>query len=164
MCRDRLYRETKKNTMRVRWLICVEKSSVFWSLHTKSQQCSALIFSMLSAYAISRLNLYTGTPLSDMCQLGCIWWCHQMETFSALLAICEGNTTVTSGSPHKGQWRGALMFSLICAWTNGWANHRDAGDLRRHRAHYNVAVMRRPGTESEPSATIMLTQGDHSLR
>ena len=22
-------------------------------------------------------------------------------------------------SPHKGQWRGALMFSLICAWING---------------------------------------------
>ena len=37
-------------------------------------------------------------------------------------------------SPHKGQWRGALMFSLTCAWTNGWTNNRDAGDLRRHRA------------------------------
>ena len=36
-------------------------------------------------------------------------------------------------SPHKGQWRGALMFSLICAWINGWVNHREAGDLRRHR-------------------------------
>ena len=23
-------------------------------------------------------------------------------------------------SLHKGQWRGALLFSLICAWTNGW--------------------------------------------
>ena len=22
-------------------------------------------------------------------------------------------------SPHKGQWRKSLMFSLICAWTNG---------------------------------------------
>ena len=30
-------------------------------------------------------------------------------------------------SPHKGQWRGALMFSLICAWTNGWANNEEAG-------------------------------------
>ena len=30
-------------------------------------------------------------------------------------------------SPHKGQWRGALMFSLIC-WTNGWGNNRGAGD------------------------------------
>ena len=33
------------------------------------------------------------------------------------------------------------MFSLICAWTNDWANNRDAGDLRRHRAHYDVTVM-----------------------
>ena len=43
--------------------------------------------------------------------------------------------------PHKGQWCGALMFSLICAWTNGWANKRDTGDLTRHRAHYDVTVM-----------------------
>ena len=34
-------------------------------------------------------------------------------------------------SPHKGQWRGALMFSLICLWINGWVNNREAGDLRR---------------------------------
>ena len=33
-------------------------------------------------------------------------------------------------SPHKGQWRGALIFSLICVWTNGWVNNREAGDLR----------------------------------
>ena len=32
-------------------------------------------------------------------------------------------------SPHKGQWHGALIFSLICAWTNGWVNNRDAGDF-----------------------------------
>ena len=44
-------------------------------------------------------------------------------------------------SPHKGQWRGALMFSLICAWINGWVNNVEAGDLRRHRAHYDVIVM-----------------------
>ena len=44
-------------------------------------------------------------------------------------------------SPHKGQWRGALMFSLICVWINGWVNNCKAGDLRRHRSHYNVIVM-----------------------
>ena len=44
-------------------------------------------------------------------------------------------------SPHKGQWRGALMFSLICAWLNDWVNNGEAGDLRRHRAHYDVAIM-----------------------
>ena len=44
-------------------------------------------------------------------------------------------------SPHKGQWHGALMFSLICAWTNGWANNKEAGDFRRRCAHYDVTVM-----------------------
>ena len=44
-------------------------------------------------------------------------------------------------SPHKGQWRGALMFTLICVWINGCVNNRKAGDLRRHCAHYGVTVM-----------------------
>ena len=44
-------------------------------------------------------------------------------------------------SPHKGQWRGALTFSLICVRINSWVNNREAGDLRRHRAHYDVTVM-----------------------
>ena len=44
-------------------------------------------------------------------------------------------------SHKKGWWRRALMFSLICAWTNGWANNRDAVDLIRHRVHYDVTVM-----------------------
>ena len=43
--------------------------------------------------------------------------------------------------PHNGQWRGALMFSLICVWINGWVNNREAGGFRRHRAHFDVIVM-----------------------
>ena len=43
-------------------------------------------------------------------------------------------------SPHKGQWRGALMLSLICAWINSWVNNGDAGVLRRNRAHYDVTL------------------------
>ena len=42
------------------------------------------------------------------------WWRHQMETFSALLDLCAGNSPPVN-SPHKGHWRGTLMFSLICA-------------------------------------------------
>ena len=56
-----------------------------------------------------------------------------METFAALLALRAGNSPV---------WRGALMFSLICAWLKGWVNNREAGDLRHHRAHYDVTVMK----------------------
>ena len=44
-------------------------------------------------------------------------------------------------SLHKGHWRGALMFSLVCVWINGSVNSREAGDFRRHRAHYGVIVV-----------------------
>ena len=44
-------------------------------------------------------------------------------------------------SPHKGQWHGALVFSLICVWINGWVNNREAGDLRRYCAHCDVSAM-----------------------
>ena len=69
------------------------------------------------------------------------WWLHQMGTFSALLALWIFRVTGPVNSPHKGQWREALVLSLISAWTNGLVNHRDAGDLRRHRAHYDNTVM-----------------------
>ena len=44
-------------------------------------------------------------------------------------------------SPHKGRWRGALVFSLICASIHGWVNNHKGGDLRRHLAHYDVIIM-----------------------
>ena len=43
-------------------------------------------------------------------------------------------------SPHKGQWRGALMFTLICARINGWVNNCEAGDLWRHRNGYDMII------------------------
>ena len=78
------------------------------------------------------------------CPLSPAWWRHQMETFSALLALCAGNSPVPVNSPHKGQWRRALTFSLISVRINDWANNREACDLRRHRGHYDVSVMERP--------------------
>ena len=51
--------------------------------------------------------------------------------------------------PHKGQWRGALMFSLIYAWINDWVNNREAGDLRRQHGHYDVIVMLCPPGNSQ---------------
>ena len=40
-----------------------------------------------------------------------------------------------------GEFTGALMFSSTCAWMNGWVNNREASDLRRHGAHYDVTIM-----------------------
>ena len=54
-------------------------------------------------------------------------------------------------SQHKGQWCGALMFSLICAWINGWVNNREAGDLRRHRTQYDATVM----TQDAPPTLVL---------
>ena len=57
--------------------------------------------------------------------------------------LCGGIHRSPVNSPHKGQWRGALIFSfsLICVSINGWVNNRKAGDLRRHRARCDVTVM-----------------------
>ena len=60
-------------------------------------------------------------------------------------------------SPRKGQWRGALMFSLIWVWINGWVNNREAGDLRRHRAHCDVIVM--ITNHSHISLNVSITNG-----
>ena len=65
-----------------------------------------------------------------------IKWKH----FQRYWPIVRGIHRSPVNSPHKGQWRGGLMFSLICAWTNGWVNSLDAGNFRRHCAHYDVVV------------------------
>ena len=70
------------------------------------------------------------------------WWRHQMETFSSLLALCAGNSPVTSEFPRTKASDAELWCFLWSApWINGWVNTREAGDLRRHRAHYGVIVM-----------------------
>ena len=64
-------------------------------------------------------------------------WNHFLRYWPSVL----GNHRSPVNSPHKGQWRGALMFPLICAWINVWANNRETGDLRRHHAHYDAIAM-----------------------
>ena len=61
-----------------------------------------------------------------------------METFPRYWSFVRRIHRSPANSPHKGQWRGGLMFSVICALKNGWVNNREAGDLRPHRAHYDV--------------------------
>ena len=84
-----------------------------------------------------------------------IKWNH----FPSYWPFVRGIQRSLANSPHKGQWRRALKFSLICAWINGWVNNREAGDLRRHRTHYDVTVMDLPTClffvwEPTPMATV----------
>ena len=69
------------------------------------------------------------------------WGRHQMKTFPRYWPFVRGIHRPPVNSPHKGQWHGTLMFPLICAWIDSWANNRETGDLRRNRAHYGVTVL-----------------------
>ena len=101
-------------------------------------------------------DLLTSQPLKSMAnyQIFDIFVSSTQEMISCLSIMTSSNGNifrVTSPLcweftgpgefPHKGQWRGALMFSLICAWINDWVNNREAGDLRRYGGHYDVNVM-----------------------
>ena len=80
-------------------------------------------------------------------------WLWQLVVFDMMTSSNENIFHVTDqsfvqgihwspvNSPQKGQWHGALMFSLICAWINAWVNNREAADLRCHLTHYEVIVM-----------------------
>ena len=80
------------------------------------------------------------------------WWKTKIEPFHddvikwkhlpRYWSFARGIHRSPVNSPHKRQWRGALMLSLICARINGWVNNHEAGDLRRHRTQYDVSVMR----------------------
>ena len=94
---------------------------------------------------------------------GLSWWHHDMTMYGritdrltidcTMMTSSNGNLFCVTGhlcseftGPRwipltKGQWRGALMFSMIYAWINSWVNNRKAGDLRRNHAHYEVSVM-----------------------
>ena len=75
--------------------------------------------------------------LCPFCHDDVIKWKH----FPRNLPFVRGIHRSPLNSHHKGQWRGALVFSLICIWINDWVNNREAGNLRRYRAHYDVIVM-----------------------
>ena len=77
-----------------------------------------------------------------------IWHVHddviKWKHFPRNWPFVQGIHLSTVNSPHKGQWRGALMFCLICVRINDWVNNREAADLRFYRAHYDVIVMTCP--------------------
>ena len=70
------------------------------------------------------------------------WWRHQMETFSASMALCAGNSPVTGEFPStKPVTRSFDIFFDLRPNKFAWVSNREAGDLRRHRAHYDIIVI-----------------------
>ena len=90
-------------------------------------------------------SIFAGCPNFWHCCYSCYssWhtWCHhQMETFPRNWPFVRVIHRSPMKSPHKGQWRGALVF-FICTWMNGGVKNGVAADLRRICIHYDVNVM-----------------------
>ena len=122
------------NVMREKWKIEIFnkrlKTLIKWP---RLNTLGRTLLNTLSHLSSNALNVAANVPIP--------WWRHQIETFSALLALYAGNSPVPGEFPAQRQWRGALMFSLICARINVWVNRGEAGDLSHHGAHYDVTVM-----------------------
>ena len=102
--------------------------------------CSRQGYISYKVYTMASYNLDTSVTralITFMVHDDVIKWKHFLRNWPFVQGIHRSPVN----SPYKGQWRGALMFSLICVWINGWVNNRKAGDLRRYRAQYDVIVM-----------------------
>ena len=104
-----------QNQLRYRLGICIFKSIGIFNLGTLSQKIYKLIFQILEKF----------------CYLDLLWR-HQMQTFYMVLALCAGNEFPSQGPVT----RSFDVFFHLCL-----NNNHEAGDLRSHRAHYDVIVM-----------------------
>ena len=91
----------------------------------------------ISDWSISSVSFYCIPLASCVPHDDVIKWKHFPRYWPFVRGIHRSPVT----SPHKGLWHRALMLSLICVWINGGVNNREAGDLRRHHAHFDVIVM-----------------------
>ena len=134
----------------IHWLDIFKASNLITWQH-KSVYCRILCH-FPNPCVLNRLPIYDGqhaisSLFINKCLCRCCLWPHddviKWKHFPRYWPFGRGIHRSPVNSPHKGQWRGALMFSLIYIWINGWVNNREAGDLRRHHTHDDVTVMRR---------------------
>ena len=129
-----LFRLTSKNTSKVHitcpmWRESPQKWSVMWKLFHGmmspwDQLTPFILFWRVGWKKMIRHNFHDYV----------IKWKHFLHYWP----FVQGIHMSPVNSPHKGQWRRALMVSLICTRINAWVNNGEAGDLRRH---YDVTVM-----------------------
>ena len=132
--------------------------NVVWVFsHYNSQECTVVLFALVHNKAIgfeilygiefnkSKIEMKLFISNNEWIQKAKIlprWW---QETCCPYIDCLNDDVIKRKYFPRywRGihRWHGALMFSLIGARINGWVNNDEAGDLRRHRAHYDVPVM-----------------------
>ena len=115
--------------------ICVTRPQWVW--RHMYHQTSNISHTLVGNEIVDHSDVVGASPVGAAPHDDVIKWKH----FPRYWPFVQGIHRPPVHSPHKCQWRGALMFSLIRAWINAWVNHCEAGDLRRHRAHYDVIVM-----------------------
>ena len=64
-----------------------------------------------------------------------------MDTFSELPALCEGNPPINGEFPSQRQVTRSFDDFFDLHLKKQLKNNRDAGDLKRHWAHYDATVM-----------------------
>ena len=102
-------------------------------------KCCLILQDLLSPLGWGMMSLSPQWLLWDYC-LPKTWWRHQMETFSTLLALCAGNSTVNEFPAQRPVTRSFDVFfdlHLNKRLSKQW----EAGDLGRYCAHYDVIVM-----------------------
>ena len=114
--------------MTARYLDCIGKTCVVWAMFNPNDDCAVYINTYIAHSCIDINGIRRSHD--DV-----IKWKHFPRYWPFVWGIHRSPVY----SPHKGQWRGALMFYLICAWIYGWVNNPN---LRHHRIHYDVTVMR----------------------
>ena len=130
-----MHRNVIKHTRSQETSVSVSKLMFLQQLILPWKKSSAASSALVTATAsiTKRIFVLINTSGHD----DAIKWKH----FPCYWPFVQGIHQSPVNSPHKGQWRGALMFSLICAWINGWVNNRETGGLRRHHVHYDVTLM-----------------------
>ena len=127
-------------------LFCAKPLSQCWNIAHLFLKNKLILFGV-HTFLFNNMYLKMSSPHDGVTK-----WKH----FSRYWPFVRGIHRSPVNSFHKGQWRGALMFALICVWINDWENIHEAGDLRRYRAHYDVIVMRNAGHFVSPSSEIWI--------
>ena len=112
---------------------------VQWHIGKISQdmpQPSVARISLNITFLLNCIEVFQGS-MRSVCHDDVMKW----KNFPRNWSFMRGIHRSPVNSPHKGKWRGALMFSLICAWINSWVNNHGAGYLKRYIVHYDVTVM-----------------------
>ena len=129
--RPRRYWPVEQNTVISRYLSWTQSNPKQWNFQEN-------LFIFVKWLEIMTNNGAVGSAEDVTFHNDVIKWKH----FPRYWPFVRGIYRSPVNSTHKGQCRRALLFSLTHDWINGWVNNREAGDLRRLRAHYDVVVMR----------------------